>query len=111
MLSNKKAQSTLEYALLISAVIAAFLAINLYLTRGVQGKLKGSADQLGDQFDPAGNFINSFQRQANSGTTSTQEVRVGGLGTAGDTTTTVTTSETMTKNEYEDWGTVPQQHY
>lgn len=51
MLLNRKAQSTLEYAVLIAIVVAAFLAMQIYMKRGVQGKLRSAADQIGDQFD------------------------------------------------------------
>mgnify|MGYP001591779018 FL=1 len=37
---KKKAQSTLEYAVLIAAVAAAFIAMRTYVQRGVQANLK-----------------------------------------------------------------------
>lgn len=51
MLSNKKAQSTLEYAVVIAVVVGALIAIQIYMKRGVQGKLRESADQVGEQFE------------------------------------------------------------
>lgn len=51
-LKNKKAQSTLEYAILIIIVIGALLAIQLYIKRGVQGRLKQATDDIGAQFSP-----------------------------------------------------------
>jgi uncharacterized protein (UPF0333 family) len=49
---NKKAQSTLEYALLIGVIVAGLIAMQMYLKRGYQGKLRESADQVGDQYSP-----------------------------------------------------------
>lgn len=37
---NKRAQSTIEYALLIAIVAAAFMAMQLYARRAVQANLK-----------------------------------------------------------------------
>jgi len=50
MLSGRNGQSTLEYALIIAVVIAAFLAINAYMKRGIQGKLRESIDEIGEQY-------------------------------------------------------------
>lgn len=48
---NKKiAQSTLEYAILIVIVAIALLATQAYIKRGVAGRLKSSADEIGEQF-------------------------------------------------------------
>ena len=51
-LKNKKAQSTLEYAILIIIVIGALLTIQIYIKRGVQGRLKQATDDIGAQFSP-----------------------------------------------------------
>ena len=50
--ANKKAQSTLEYAILISVLVAALIAMQTYLKRGVQGKIRESSDQIGESFSP-----------------------------------------------------------
>ena len=58
MLFGRKAQSTLEYALVIVAVVAALMAIQSYLRRTIQGKLRASSDQIGYHFEdgPGGNY-------------------------------------------------------
>jgi uncharacterized protein (UPF0333 family) len=43
-------QSTLEYAILVVVVIMALVGIQAYLKRGIQGRMRESADQIGDQF-------------------------------------------------------------
>jgi hypothetical protein len=45
-----KGQSTLEYAILIIIIIGALLSIQVYIKRGVQGRLKSATDDIGDQF-------------------------------------------------------------
>ncbi len=37
-LRNRKAQSTLEYAILVAVVVAALITMRTYMKRGVQGK-------------------------------------------------------------------------
>jgi uncharacterized protein (UPF0333 family) len=46
-----KGQSTLEYVLLLGFVIAALIAMGVYMKRGTQGKLRESTDQIGEQYD------------------------------------------------------------
>jgi hypothetical protein len=47
---KSKGQSTLEYAILIIIIIGALLSIQVYIKRGVQGRLKQASDDIGDQF-------------------------------------------------------------
>ncbi len=49
---RQKGQSTLEYAILIIIIIGALLSIQVYIKRGVQGRLKSATDDIGDQFSP-----------------------------------------------------------
>lgn len=97
MFKRNKAQSTLEYALVIAAVIGALLAINAYMKKGIQGRLKESADQIGKQFDGNGTY-NASWNSSSSGTTTTTENR-----TEGETTSNVSTGETITTNGSSAW--------
>jgi Flp pilus assembly pilin Flp len=47
---KKTGQSTLEYALVIAVIVAALVAMQTYIKRGVQGKLKANTDEVGEQF-------------------------------------------------------------
>lgn len=49
---RKRGQSTLEYAVLIVVIIAALIAMQVYLKRGIQGRVRESSDQIGEQFSP-----------------------------------------------------------
>ena len=56
---KSKGQSTLEYAVIIAVVVGALLAIQIYMKRGVEGKLRGSADSIGEQYS-AGNMTSKY---------------------------------------------------
>ncbi|MFH1441998.1 MAG: hypothetical protein ABIH18_08175 [Candidatus Omnitrophota bacterium] len=49
---NKRAQSTLEYAVVIAIIVGGLLAMQMYIKRGVQGRLKQASDDIGDQYSP-----------------------------------------------------------
>jgi len=44
MLRGKRAQSTMEYALLIAVVIGVFSAMQIYMRRSMQAKIKSGSD-------------------------------------------------------------------
>lgn len=46
------AQSTLEYAVVVACVVAALLAMQLYMKRGTQGRLRQASDEIGGQYSP-----------------------------------------------------------
>ncbi len=57
MINKKKtrglaAQSILEYAVMVAIAIAALVAMQIYVKRGIEGGLKESADSLGEQYQP-----------------------------------------------------------
>lgn len=51
---RKKAQSTLEYAVIIAVAAAALITMSVYVKRSVQGKLRVNADELsgGNAYSP-----------------------------------------------------------
>jgi len=51
---NRRAQSTLEYVLLVAAVVAALIAMFGIISYGSMGKFKQSADSIsdGEQYEP-----------------------------------------------------------
>jgi uncharacterized protein (UPF0333 family) len=52
---NKKAQQTAEYALLISLVVAAVIAMQTYAQRSIQAKIRDAAVYLTDKTSTIGN--------------------------------------------------------
>jgi Flp pilus assembly pilin Flp len=100
------AQSTLEYAVLIMLVTIALLATQIYIKRGIQGRLKSSADEIGDQFSPGAANISTT---TNSSSTSREVSNSAGsqsvLGAGGEVTNRVVITNIEgynSTNEY--WG-------
>jgi uncharacterized protein (UPF0333 family) len=81
---NKKAQSTLEYAVIIAVVVGALLAMQAYIKRGISGRLRTASDDIGEQFSAG---YSNITLSTNT-TMSTNETATGG---ALPLTTTVTT--------------------
>ena len=42
----------MELAILFLVIVAALIAMQTYLKRGIQGHLKGGIDSIGEQYDP-----------------------------------------------------------
>jgi uncharacterized protein (UPF0333 family) len=73
---NKKGQSTLEYAVVIAIIVAGLIAMQVYIKRGVQGRLRQASDDIGEQFSP-GNTNTDYTTTSN--VTSTETIRGGSL--------------------------------
>lgn len=102
MFMSKKGQSTLEYAIIVVVIVAALIIMQVYIKRGVQGKLRDSSDDIGQQYSPG---ITTGSYTTTTGSTQ-QEV----VTRAGVTTTTVsrgsqsrTGSETVADFSQEAW--------
>ena len=52
---NRNGQSTAEYAIVISVVVAAVIGMQLYVKRGLNAKIKTAADALGSVNGAIGN--------------------------------------------------------
>ena len=50
LIRHSKGQVTVEVAILFGVVVAALVALAIYLRRAVQGGIKGNADSFGGQF-------------------------------------------------------------
>ncbi len=54
MRNNRKrkqmAQSVLEYAMVIACLAGALLVMRIYVTRGMQGRVRDAADEIGEQY-------------------------------------------------------------
>lgn len=47
-----KGQSVMETAILVLVIVAALIAMQVYLKRGIQGRLRASVESIGEQYDP-----------------------------------------------------------
>ena len=61
---KERGQSTLEYVILVGFVVAALIAMGVYMKRGFQGRLRESTDQIGQQFS-AENTTYNYQTTTN----------------------------------------------
>ncbi len=53
-LFNKKAQSTAEYVIVLGLIIAAVIAMQTYIKRGFQGRIKEAVDHVDESGQAAG---------------------------------------------------------
>jgi hypothetical protein len=100
---RKRGQSTLEYAILMVIIIGALLSIQVYIKRGIQGRMKQVTDDIGDQHSDGNQFYNKTVIST-SGTFDTFQdgVQRTELRT-GDSTTTLVNSF-IQNSEREFWG-------
>ena len=102
---RQKGQSTLEYAILIIIIIGALLSIQVYIKRGIQGRLKSATDDIGDQFSVGNTNVtttmttSSQSRDTFKGGETKSELQ-------GNETTTTTTSSNIINVDQEYWGGV-----
>lgn len=68
---KRKGQSLLEYALILAAIVVAIVFMQTYVRRGLQGRLKGAADDIGEQFGFGGNYNYMINRVSETNETTT----------------------------------------
>ena len=100
---RKKGQSTVEYAVLIIIIIGALLSIQVYIKRGIQGRLRAAADDIGEQFS-VGNTnytmtINSYSRTQESYNKGLQRSEL-----LNDEWTNIQIEQNILNGVYEYWG-------
>jgi len=104
--NRQKGQSTLEYAILIIIIIGALLSIQVYIKRGVQGRLKSATDDIGEQFSVGNtNVIKTMTTSSVSNDTFANGVTSSIL--VGDEVTTDTMVSDIMNVEQEFWGKNP----
>ena len=100
--SQRRAQSAVEYAVVISVVVAAVLLMQIYMKRGVQGKLRGATDEIGEQYVP-GQVTSDYTMSSHS---SRQDL----VNTDGSSTSTLQDDETQSRSGSETVDTSGQTH-
>ena len=106
LLRKIKGQSTLEYAILIIIIIGALLSIQVYIKRGLQGRLRSASDDIGDQFSPGNmNVIKTVDTTSN--TTDTFNTGVTNSSLRAAETTDTTMRQNVINIEQEFWGKTP----
>ncbi len=105
-LRTMKGQSTLEYAVLIMIIIGALLTIQVYIKRGLQGRLRSATDDIGDQFSP-GNTNYQKTTTTSSSTKDTFKRGITNSVLAADEKTNVNMTQNIINVEQEFWGKKP----
>lgn len=99
MSTRQDGQSTVEYALLVGIIVAAALAMQVYVKRGTMGKMRDAADQIGEQFEPlttTHTYTNAYTSSGRTEHTTTDGKVVSTIGSAGEVRTK-TGSEEVTE--------------
>jgi len=94
---SKRAQSILEYSVLIAIIVAALIAMQVYIKRGIQGRLRSATDDIGEQFSPG---YTTFTYTTKTTAKSTETVEGGEQ--------PITTTETEQSQEREGEETTPE---
>lgn len=88
-----KGQSVLEYAVLVAAVVAGLISMQIYVKRGLSGRLRLGSDALSEaQYSP----MHTVSGLSTLITVSTTEDSAGGLSSVHTDETRLRTSDTET---------------
>ena len=101
---RQKGQSTLEYAVLIIIIIGALLSIQVYIKRGIQGRLKSATDDIGDQFSPGNTFVNRVKRTTANEVQSSAQATGSATRLSGEERTTENMDSHVVNVQQEFWG-------
>lgn len=71
---SEKGQTVLETAILFVILVFAFIAMQVYLKRGIQGRLRSGADSIGEQYDPNATTSDFTMNHISNVTTTTSTV-------------------------------------
>jgi Flp pilus assembly pilin Flp len=78
--NKKTGQVLIEYTMIIGVIVAILMAMSTMIKRGLQGMIKVTADQIGNQenadqrFDESGHMVRSYSSTRASGDTLTTEL-------------------------------------
>lgn len=106
---GKKAQSTAEYAIIIALVIGAVVAMQVYVRRGLQGRVKDVVDHTGTGGEVAGENLSFTSGQyepyynQSTGSTSQQAQNTESMLTGGASSRTSTTTVNADRTQETGW--------
>ena len=105
---DKRGQSALEYTALVAILVGALLTMAVYIKRSLAGRLRGSADSIGEQYAP-GRTTSDMTLTVSSDTKTASELQLDqdvGNGAKADVmvTTTTVNNDTTTRTGRETVG-------
>jgi Flp pilus assembly pilin Flp len=80
-LNREDGQTFIEYTAVIACIIAALVAMQFYVKRALQGRLRSAADQIGEQYEPgkmSGSVTTTINRDISTEVNAEQPVEVEG---------------------------------
>ena len=100
----RKAQSSLEYTLVVAIFAAALISMSVYIKRDFQGNYRQTADEIGSAYEPKNTNSNTtFSSNSNSMTDTTTWSVDGKY----KTTVTYITEDNTSRQGWEDVGPLP----
>lgn len=75
----RRAQSVLEYAVVVTCVVFSLIAMQTYMRRGIQGRLRDQADSLGQPYEPGSTISDTTLESSSSTTTTTTTTKTGNV--------------------------------
>lgn len=100
---SRRGQSVFEMSLLLVLIVAALIAMQVYLKRSIQGRLRSNADNIGEQYDPTkttSDFLTNHISNVTTTTTSSDDT-TGGVNRLVTQVDSQTHYDNMTRNGYE----------
>lgn len=100
-LFRKKGQSAIEYAVMFVAIVVALLVMQTWIKRAMQGRLRSTGDDIGEQFGD----MTSYNYTTNRHTLTTEDTTVANkyLLTYNTDRTVKTGSEAVPNADKETW--------
>jgi hypothetical protein len=98
LLRGKKGQTVLELGILLIVLVSALIAMQVYVKRGIQGRLKGAVDSVGEQYDPqatASDFTTAHESSVTTSSTTEPQLRNFTIGGVTVTKTVEVTTSTI----------------
>ena len=96
---RSRGQAAVEYAVLAAIVMAALIAMQPYMKRGMAGRLRQAADSIGEQYAPGKTTATMTLTMSNDTTTTSTLVRDQDLDHDGKKDAVMVTAVAITKDQ------------
>jgi len=101
---GRRGISAIEYGVLIAVTVAALLAMQIYMKRGISGKLRQAADSIGTQYGPKEATSSMTLKTSTDTTTSSTLVKDQVIGPGSQKADVLVTTTTLNNSKTERTG-------
>ncbi len=64
---KNRGQSTLEYAFVVAVIVGALIAMQIYIKRSMEGKMKSTSDEIGEGYSAhSSKYVNTTNSESDS---------------------------------------------